>query len=239
MATTKEKQDLIEVIKRPIRYYRITLVGYGGESAYIELTKTQYDYWETKDKESHDSTLDYMLDDYSSRDGAPVSVVPQEADFMNDPNDPVSDFRYPWYDAPTLLTHHYGVDYNSAKISITEIESDAYDAKELEDVVLCNTNLETWINDSGAEWDNSGEIDAAQSKYMLHFHSSEKGTFFEGVFTTVGKFNPAKLKIHSTEQWNGDDTIDGISYNGESIENLGGDTNHKGYSVYMWTNVLY
>ena len=107
MATNTEHNELIEVIKRPIRYYRITLVGYGGESAYIELTKTQYDYWETKDKESHDSTLDYMLDDYSSRDGL-FSVVPQEADFMNDLDEPDSDFRYPWYDAPTLLTHHYG-----------------------------------------------------------------------------------------------------------------------------------
>ena len=45
-----------------------------------------------------------------------------------------------------------------------------------------------------------------------------------------------KLKIYTSEYLNGDDTIDSIEYDGEEIENNGGDTNGKGYSFHVWKN---
>ena len=38
MATSEEKQELVETIKGP-RFYRIQLWGYGGEAEYMHLTK--------------------------------------------------------------------------------------------------------------------------------------------------------------------------------------------------------
>ena len=42
--------------------------------------------------------------------------------------------------------------------------------------------------------------------------------------------------MYTTDHFNDDDTVDDIRYDSESIENLGGDTNGKGYSVHMWSN---
>jgi hypothetical protein len=64
--------------------------------------------------------------------------------------------------------------------------------------------------------------------------SAEKGTFFEGYIETVGDFDPKKLKIYTSEYLNGDDTVQSIEYDGNEIDNQGGDTNGKGYSFHVW-----
>ena len=231
MATIEEKQDLIDTIKRPLRHYRIMLWGYGGEAAYLSLTKEQYEYWNAmKEDSDHDILVHYMLDE----DREEYTDIPVEMDFMGDPDD-LETCRYSWHDAPNEIVHQWGVDYSSARITITEIESDEYNAKPIQDVVdgedlndfVCNNDLE-WISD---------EVDKTESDYMLQFYSSEKGTFFEGILTTNGKIDLSKLKFCTTEHFNGDDTVDEITYDDESIENLGGDTNGKGYSVQIWKNV--
>ena len=61
MATSEEKQELLEDIKRPVRHYRIMLWGYGGENSYIRLTKEQYEYWNQR-KEDDDE--DYLVENY-------------------------------------------------------------------------------------------------------------------------------------------------------------------------------
>ena len=66
--------------------------------------------------------------------------------------------------------------------------------------------------------------------------SSEKGTFFEGRFETIGVFDPKKLKVIITEYPNGEDTVTSISYNDVEVDNDGGDTNGKGYYASVWEN---
>jgi len=231
MATSEENKELIETIKRPIRHYRIMLWGYGGESAYMRLTKEQYEYWNQRKEEDdeRDVLVDYMLDEEREE----VADVPPAMDFMGDPED-LEGPRYAWHDAPNEIVHQYGVDYSSARITVTEIESDEYSADPIEDVVD-GVELDEFVNEHEIEW-FSDEVEESESDYMLQFHSSEKGTFFEGIFTTAGKFDPSKLVINSTEYFNGDDTVETITYDGEEIENMGGDTNGKGYSVHMWSN---
>jgi len=43
MATKKQKEELIEAIKRPDRYYHITIGGYGGETVYARISKEALD----------------------------------------------------------------------------------------------------------------------------------------------------------------------------------------------------
>jgi hypothetical protein len=237
--TTEENQELIDTIKRPIRYYRVTLWGYGGESAYMGLTKEQYDYWKDKDEEEYDTTLNYMLDEAREE----VTDVPSELDFMSDPED-MEGSRYPWYESPTEFCHQWGVDVGSARITVTEVEDAEYGSAALEDVVD-GEELQDYLNKIDEENDYSldliemGVADGTdeQPDYVLQFYSSEKGTFFEGVFESKGPFDIKRLKVFTEEFPNGEDIVTDLQYDGESIENAGGDTNGKGYSVHFWANV--
>ena len=231
MATSEENKELIETIKRPIRHYRILLWGYGGENSYIRLTKEQYEYWNQRkeDDDERDILVDYMLDE----DREEVADVPPAMEFMSDPED-LEGPRYPWHESPNEIVHQFGVDYSSARITITEIDSDDYGANPIEDIVD-GVDLNDFVSEHDIEW-FSDEVEETQSDYMLQFNSSEKGTFFEGILTTVGKIDLSKLEVYTTDHFNDDDTVDDIRYDGESIENMGGDTNGKGYSVYMWSN---
>jgi hypothetical protein len=85
-------------------------------------------------------------------------------------------------------------------------------------------------------WNQRKEDDDERDILVDYMLDSEKGTFFEGILTTVGKIDLSKLEVYTTDHFNDDDTVDDIRYDGESIENMGGDTNGKGYSVYMWSN---
>ena len=231
MATSEENKELIETIKRPIRHYRIMLWGYGGENSYIRLTKEQYEYWNQRkeDDDERDILVDYMLDE----DREEVADVPPAMEFMSDPED-LEGPRYPWHESPNEIVHQFGVDYSSARITITEIESDEYSSNPIEDIVD-GVDLNDFVSEHDIEW-FSDEVEETQSDYMLQFNSSEKGTFFEGILTTVGKIDLSKLEVYTTDHFNDDDTVDDIRYDSESIENMGGDTNGKGYSVYMWSN---
>jgi hypothetical protein len=231
MATSEENKELIETIKRPVRHYRIMLWGYGGENSYIRLTKEQYEYWNQRkeDDDERDILVDYMLDE----DREEVTDVPPAMEFMSDPED-LEGPRYPWHESPNEIVHQFGVDYSSARITITEIDSDDYGANPIEDIVD-GVDLNDFVSEHEIEW-FSDEVEETQSDYMLQFNSSEKGTFFEGILTTVGKIDLSKLEVYTTDHFNDDDTVDDIRYDSESIENMGGDTNGKGYSVYMWSN---
>jgi hypothetical protein len=231
MATSEENKELIETIKRPVRHYRIMLWGYGGENSYIRLTKEQYEYWNQRkeDDDERDILVDYMLDE----DREEVTDVPPAMEFMSDPED-LEGPRYPWHESPNEIVHQFGVDYSNARITITEIDSDDYGANPIEDIVD-GVDLNDFVSEHDIEW-FSDEVEETQSDYMLQFNSSEKGTFFEGILTTVGKIDLSKLEVYTTDHFNDDDTVDDIRYDSESIENMGGDTNGKGYSVYMWSN---
>jgi hypothetical protein len=91
------------------------------------------------------------------------------------------------------------------------------------------SNYELELTEMGCE-DEAPE----GTEYIAQMYSSEKGTFFEGIVETIGAFDPKKLKVYTTEYLNGEDTVTGVEYEGNDIENDGGDTNGKGYSAHVW-----
>lgn len=238
MATSAEKTDLVETLKGP-KYYRIILWGYGGESAYMGLTPEQYKFWKAKEEEEYDTILNYMLDEERQE----FTDIPVEMDFMGDPEDTEAN-RYSWHDAPGEFCHQWGVAYDSARITVTEIDAEDYGANPIEDVVdgeelesLLNTVMEE--HDWELELAEMGIADGTdeQPDHVLQFYSSEKGTFFEGVFESIGPFDIKRLKIFVEEFPNGEDIVTNITYDGVDVDNQGGDTNGKGYSVHLWKNV--
>ena len=242
MATTEEKQELVEAIKGP-RFYHIMLNGYGGESAYMSISKEAHDFWQPICEEHGD----YDLTTYMNSDGEEgeeyenIESVPLEAQFLHDPDH--DNYKRPWYESHTEFEHSYGVEWGSAYIVVDEVDSDDYGANHVADVIE-GENLQEWT--SKLEEESNYELELTNmgccddnpegTDYIAQMYSSEKGTFFDGVIETVGEFDPKKLKIYTIEYLNGEDTVTSIEYDGVEIDNGGGDTNGKGYSAHVWKN---
>lgn len=235
MATSEEKKELVEEIKGP-RYYRITLNGYGGESAYIGISKDAFEFWHPVVEEHGDNDIvNYMVNaeegDYEFDE---IDEVPMSAQFLYDKE---YDFSRPWFEAGDEFEHSYGVEYTSAYITIEEVADDDYSSKWVADVIE-NENLSSLVEEN-EHWESVVEMGVCGSvpdnvKYVAQMYSSEKGTFFEGIVETVGDFDISKLKIYTTEYFNGEDTVSNVEYNGVDIDNQGGDTNGKGYYGAVW-----
>lgn len=241
MATSEENKELVETLKGP-RFYRIQLWGYGGEAEYMNLTKEQYEFWHAHIEEHGDSdAVNYCV---NAEDGEfefeDIGELPEEMQFLKVEGE---DYSSSWYESPTGFTHQWGVDYNSANITIEEVDSAEYNAKHIADVVD-GEELSEYINKLDEE--NNYELELTemgvdegedtQGDYVAQMWSAEKGTFFEGIIETIGEFDPKKLKIYTLEYLNGDDTVQNIEYDGKEVENAGGDTNGKGYSFHVWMN---
>lgn len=239
MATSEEKQETLDTLKGE-RYYRIYLNGYGGEAAYININKETYDFWKPVVEEHGDGDLiNYAVnDDPEDYDFEDIESVPPEADFLSDKDD---DYKYPWYEAPGEYVHQYGVEYGSARIVVEEVDSDDYMSNVIGDVVD-GEDLAEYLDGimEANDWDidlvECDEDFGDEGDYTMQFYSSEKGCFFDGLITTYGEFDPKKLKITYTEYPNGEDVVSIVEYNGENIDNNGGDTNGKGYSAHLWSN---
>ena len=242
MATTEEKQELVETLKGP-RYYRIQLWGYGGEAEYMNLTKEQYEFWHAHIDEHGDSdAVNYCVNaEDGEYDFDELDEVPEFAQFLKVEGE---DYSTSWYESATGFTHQWGIDYNNARITVEEVDGEDYSSKHIADVVD-GQDLNEYINKLDEE--NNYELELTemgvdegedtQGDYVAQMYSAEKGTFFDGVIETVGEFDPKKLKIYTLEYLNGDDTVQNIEYDGNEVDNAGGDTNGKGYSFHVWSNV--
>jgi hypothetical protein len=241
MATTQEKTELVETLKGP-RFYRISITGYGGEAAYINISKEAHDFWHAHTEEHGDGDfVNYMInDDPEDYDFEELEIVPKEADFLTSYGE--DDYKSNWFEAPTEFLHQMGVEYGSSYLTVEEVDSMKYMSKHVADVIDSerlmelvdkiqeDTDYEVELADHGEELPDEGE-------YVCQLYSSEKGQFFDGIIETVGDFDPKKLKFMINEYPNGEDVIDGVEYDGVDVENQGGDSNGKGYSAHVSKNV--
>ena len=242
MATTEEKVELVETLKGP-RFYNISLTGYGGESAYMTITKEAHDFWHPICEEHGD----YDLSTYMNSDGEEdedlefdnIESVPPEAQFLHDPDH--DNYKRPWFESHTEFEHTMGVEWGSAYITVDEVDSMDYSASHVADVIE-GENLQEML--SKLEEESNWELELTEmgcedeapegTDYIAQLYSSEKGQFFDGVIETVGDFDVKKLKVYTTEYMNGEDTVTSVEYDGVEIDNNGGDTNGKGYSASVW-----
>lgn len=238
--TSEENQELVETLKGK-RYYRLYLNGYGGEGAYMSITKEAHDFWKEVTEGNGDSDLvSYMVGSEDEEfDFENIEDVPEEAKFLtDDEGDP-----RPWYEAPTEYEHSYGATYDAAWLTVEEVESDDYNASVIREVVD-RQDLPEFISnlqeETNYEFEGTDFIECYAGndvEYIAQMYSSEKGCFFDGLIVTYGDFDPKKLKVIYTEYPNGEDVVSVIEYDGQNIDNNGGDTNGKGYSAHLWKNV--
>ena len=239
MATSEEKQETIDALKGE-RHYRVLISGYGGEAAYMGISKEAHDFWKPVLDEHGDSDLvAYMSsDEDEDPEYDEIESVPEEAQFLHDKED--DNYKRPWYESHTEFEHSYGGTWDSCHICVDEVESAEYNSSVVSEVL--DERVDELNDRLGEESDYEVEMvqmgvcdDSPEGvEYVAQLYSSEKGTFFEGTITTYGEFDPTKLTIVTTEYMNGEDTISSVEYDGVEIDNEGGDTNGKGYYASVW-----
>lgn len=237
MSTTEENKELIETLKGP-KFYRITINGYGGESAYMGISKEAFEYWHAHTEEHGDSDLvDYMLNAQEEEEFnfQEMQEVPTGCGFLTDEDGQT----WPWYESHTEFEHSYGAELGSSWISVEEVVDDDYNSDIVVEII--NEEVSVLRDNVGDSVDWESDIvemnccdDDPDADYIAQLYSSEKGCFFDGRIETIGIFDPKKLKIHTTEYLNNDDTITEVYYDGVVIDNDGGSTNGKGYYASVW-----
>jgi hypothetical protein len=224
MATAEEKQELVEDIKRPVRYYRITLWGYGAEYTAGESTKEEYDYWVTEFKQR---IKEFGLDE--EYDNNPFETYMLEKDEDTKWEAVPEEIKRAWdYFEYNDIECIHGPTDNSARISIEEIEDteNVYQAKVI-DTVVADIDFEEFREKYEFDY-VIGESEDYKKEYIFTAVNSEKGTFFTGYIETSGRIDLSKLAIHATEIYDGDVIIHDIEYNSEYVDNEGAETNGKG-----------
>ena len=238
--TDEMKQELVDNLKDP-RYYRILINGYGGESSYMSVSREAHDFWNPITEEHGDGDLCHYIVNAEEEDFEfdEIEEVPAEAKFMTDED---GDPR-PWYEPPNEIEHTYGASYESSWITVDEVSDDDYNSDHIREVIDREdvTDLVDRVYEaSGNECIEINEYECCDApdenvKYIAQMYSAEKGCFFDGIVQTHGDFDPRKLRIKVIEFLNGEDTITQLFYNGEEVDNMGGDTNGKGYYASVWS----
>lgn len=206
MTTPEEHQRLMEVLKFTPRTYKIQLWGYGGEHVMGTVDRKVYNYF----KQHRLSVPDYAWG------GDEFEHVPEDMR----PFEPGS-----WHDCDDM-GHVWGVDVNAGHLQILDENENIVYERELSDLDGCDVQLSTieevWIDEK-----DPGTV-------VFYGYTSDKGTFFEANIDLKQPFDPEKLLIQISD-FDSNEIVVGAEYDGEELDNYGGDTNGKGseYAFYV------
>jgi len=204
MATNKEKEELLEILKFTPRTYKISMWGYGGEKVMGTVSREVWDY-------CMENSVD--LSDIAWSDDSTVQ------DDMKLDLDKLPFYPGQWYECDDMA-HVSGVSRDSGTVQIEDENGETVFEKSLDDCdggdgspELC-CNDEVWIGQEEA------------GKVVFVGNSNEKGTFFEGEIELRAPFDIEKLALHYDEI-DGEEIVNAVYYDGEEIDNWGGSTDGK------------
>ena len=203
MATVKEQEKLLEVLKFTPRTYKINMWGYGGEYVMGTVDRKIYDYFKHRRLDLGDFAWD---SGYAEENNIPEEMWP---------------FPPGSYYECDNMGHIHGVDRAAGTLQIDDEDGETVYQRELSDI--------SGDEEDDPQWGGGEEVwitsQPAGSVVFLGV-SNEKGTFFEGDIPLNTPFDISKLTI-SYDEFDGNDIITGVEYDGESVDNYGGDTNGK------------
>lgn len=197
MATKKQKEELIQILKfTPIKV-QILIQGYGGETYAGVVDRKIYDYFKSRkiDLEQYASDWDNEM------------KVPDE--FQPFPAGSAYECDNLWHASGAELS-----DLN--EITVYEVDS----GKELWSHNLGYSDLE----DAGVTIESSGGgdlDDLEDGTIVFNGGQGEKGCFFDAELTLRAPFDPKKLKIYY-EDCGGWDIVTWLEYDGEELDGSGG-----------------
>lgn len=210
MATKKQKEELIEILKfTPIRA-RILIQGYGGECYAGIVDRKIYDYFAKR--KIH---MDEYANDWENEFKVPEEFQPYT------PGSP--------YECDGLF-HMSGAELSN----LNEIRVEEYDSGK--DIWVSTVGY-TELNDEGVEVEEigGGELyDLCKEGDVVHWGGAgEKGCFFDAELTLREPFDPKKLKIcyENCDDWY---LIATVIYDGEELDGSGGYSTTGKWSENKW-----
>ena len=210
MATLEQKQQLIDVLKFTPRTYKITMWGYGGEKVMGTVDREIYDYFKKRRLNLSDFAWD---SDYAEENNIPEEMYPFP---------PGS-----WYECDDMA-HAHGVSRNAGTLQIEDENGTVVYERSLEDI--------DGYSDDSPELSGGDEtwIDKKPAGTVVFIGSSnEKGTFFEGEIPLTEPFDITKLSL-SYDEIDGEELVNSVYYDGEDIDNWGGNTDGKSSDFGMY-----
>jgi hypothetical protein len=167
-------------------------------------------------------TVDPKAWDYCMENQVDLSDLAWDSDAAENMNlDPDQLPFYPgsWYECDSM-GHVNGVNRDSGTLQIEDENGETVIEKSLDEFDGCDdsaqldTDDEVWIGSR-----KKGEVVFVGS-------SNEKGTFFEADLELTAPFDIEKLTLHISD-FDGEEIVHGVSYDGEDIDNWGGSTDGK------------
>jgi hypothetical protein len=203
MATLEQKEALMQTLKWTPRTYKISMWGYGGEKTMGTVDRKIYDYF----KQRRLDLSDYAWDcDYADENEIPDEMQPFPAGS--------------WYECDDMA-HAHGVSRNAGTLQIEDENGNVIYERSLEDI--------SGGDDDEPEWSCNDEVwidEKPAGTIVFIGNSNEKGTFFEADLPLTMPFDITKLTLNYDEI-DGEELVNGVEYDGEDIDNWGGNTDGK------------
>ena len=223
MATLKEKQKLIQTIKTPNRYFRLSFTRYGGEVAMGTITKDQYEYWTDNDGfEEYMGQVDYDADEANKE-------IPKRAQF-DQPFYEYSNICHlsgpEWHDSQTMYIEELDKDGRPMETGdghltyVKDIQHDYGDLESLGAEIICE------------ETHNTGSKSCENEYYVFGQYFNKGGWHTPDIIKTgPDGLEIDKLKIRYTDA-DGFKVFNEIEYDGE-VYYLEEDSTGKSSSFYV------
>jgi len=213
MATKVEKQQLIDTLKFTPRTYKISMWGYGGEKVMGTVDRAVWDYCIENQVDLSEIA---WSDEETVQDemGLDVDMLPFP---------PGS-----WYECDNLA-HNNGVSRNAGTVQIEDEHGNTVYEKSLDTIVGGG-------EDGEPDWSCNDEVWIGQETpgtIVFVGSSNEKGTFFEGEIELTQPFDITKLTL-CYDEIDGEELVNGVTYDGEDIDNFGGSTDGKSSDFGMY-----
>ena len=196
-------EELVAVLKFTPRTYKVSMWGYGGERVMGTTTQEVWDYCNNNQVDLSDVAWN--------------SEACEDMDLDEDllPFPPGS-----WYECDDM-GHTNGVSRDAGNIQIEDETGETVFQKSFDDCDGASDDSPEWCCDDEV-WIGSRK----KGEIVFVGTSNEKGTFFEGEIELTEPFDITKLELHY-EEFDGEDIVTGLTYNGEDIDNFGGSTDGK------------
>jgi hypothetical protein len=209
MATPEEQQLLIDTLKFTPRNYKISMWGYGGEKVM--------------------GTVDPKVWDYCMEHQVDLSDIAWDSDAAEEMGLDEDMLPFPpgsWYECDSMA-HVNGVSRNAGTLQIEDENGETVFEKSLDDIDGCS--------DDSPEWSCDDEVwIGSEPKGTVVFigNSNEKGTFFEAGLELTAPFDITKLVL-CYDEVDGEEIVNGVTYDGEDIDNWGSSTDGKSSDFVM------
>lgn len=214
MATKKQKEELINVLKFTPVQAVIRIQGYGGEAYSGRVSREIYDFF----KENK-----YDIEEYASDwDGEWSDKVPEELQPFS-PGSP--------YDCDSL--------FHASGAELSNLNSFVVENNETNETIWEVAPGYSELVDAGVSVDEMGgeDYDDLEDGTVVFWGGQgEKGCFFEAEFTLNQPFDPKKLRV-TYENCDGWYIINGVEYDGEELDGSSAYSTTGKWSEHKWVIV--